>query len=185
MRTLIALVALLGCLAPPLVGEAEARDPVLYSTVAAGTVHTNSTTEAVLDSTSIPAYSTQAGTIYHWTGSVRATQTNSTDTLTVVGRIGTTALAGTAIFTTGAVDAADDDVVVWDVTLACRSTTSCIASGSASIVGAEGTVTTRALFQSLTITNTSALYFGVTADWSAASASDDVQGESFVLSQLN
>lgn len=157
---------------------------LLYVLLAAGTAHTNSIVETVLASKELPAYSTQAGKVYRWSGAVRATATNSTDTLTVVGRIGTTALAGTSIFTTGAVDAADNDVVTWDVTITCRSATSIVVHGSATILGAEGTVTRRAVFEVISVTNTASIYLGVTADWSVASASNSCQAEAFEVSEL-
>ena len=157
---------------------------LIYALLAAGTPHTNSLVETVLASTTLPAFSTAPGKVYRWSGAIRATATHTTDTLTAVLRLGTTALAGVAVFTSAAVDVADNDLLVWDLVVTCRSTTSVLVTGFVSSIGAGGTVTARAVFASLTVDNTVALYPSVTADWSVADVGNSVQAETFVLAEI-
>jgi hypothetical protein len=148
---------------------------------AAGTAHSNSTDEAVLASHVFAAYTFAAGKVYRVTGSVRATSTNSTDTLTAVLRLGAVALTGTALATTGAVDATNNDVFSFDVEIVPRADGASVAvRGTASILGAAGTVTHRAVHAIVSSLDfEAALSVAVTADWSVASASNSVQAETF------
>lgn len=157
-----------------------------------GTAHTNSTTEAVLDSVLIPAGSLMVGKVYNVKGKIRATATNSTDTLTVLATFHTSATTGgTTIGTSGAVDAADNDVVYFDIDLIPQSAAGSSAGtievcGSMSVVGAEGTVTMRAVHHALSSINYLAnQYFVVTGDWSVASASNSCVSESLYCAELS
>lgn len=160
---------------------------------AAGTALTNSTTETVLTSyalvTGVPlaAYSFQVGKSYRIRGSVRATATNSTDTLRVRLRIGPTTLTGTVVADSTAVDVADNDLFIFDVTVTCRavgSTGEILIAGSASVIGVEGTATMRTTFERITsFDTTSAQRIEVTGVWSVASASNSCQAESFSVEE--
>lgn len=156
-----------------------------------GTAHTNSTTEAVLDSVKIAAGSLQAGKVFRFRGKVRATAENSTDTLTVLATVHTSAaIGGTTIGTSGAVDAAANDVVYYDIDLIPQSAAGSSAGtievqGTMTALGAEGTVTARAVHQALSSINYLAdQYFVITGDWSVASASNSCVAESCVAEEL-
>jgi hypothetical protein len=147
---------------------------------AAGTAHTNSTDEAVLGSYTFPAYFWQPGKVVKARAAVRATATNSTDTLTCYVRFGAAALTGTAIYTSAAVDVADDDIFVADIQITCRdadasSTLVC------SVIGCNPDATGEAADIEFTIVSTvdttAATYLGITGDWSVASASNSCQLE--------
>jgi len=147
---------------------------LIYSQGAAGTTHTNSTDEAVLASATFPAGFWQAGKVVKARALVTVGSSNSTDTLTVVARFGAAALTGTAIGTTSALDVADNDLVVADIELECRS------AGTAGVIvatvllsedaagtaaGAHGQVIS-------SVDTTAATYVSITGDWSVASASN-------------
>lgn len=171
-----------------IVGQpAEASDNLLYRMTAAGTAHTNSTTETVLASYAFPAYAFQPGKVYHLHAAAIATATNSTDTLTVVVRLGPTTLTGTTIGTTGAVDVSDNNVVVVDLYLTVRdadSSSTVMVTGLATILGAEGTVTARAVFEQVTSLDWAVVqYLELTGDWSVASASDSCRADQFILTE--
>jgi hypothetical protein len=151
---------------------------------AAGTAHTNSTDEAVLGSVLIPANTLGRGVVLEVAGQVRATATNSTDTLIVNARVHTSAaVAGTVVGTSGAVDATNDDVVDFDLRIIPRSAQNSTSGGllvigSMTAVGAEGTVTRRAVHQVMTGVDYAAdQYLVISADWSAASTGDSCQLE--------
>lgn len=157
---------------------------LLYALPAVGAALTNTTTETVLASTEIAAKSLQVGQVYNLKAAVKATATNSTDTLEVKVRVGPTTLTGTVVATSGAVDAANDNVVVLDLSFYVRSvssTSAVIAFGVCSTLGAEATATARAAFEQLSISNAVAQKFEITGTWSAASASDSCRAESMIL----
>lgn len=163
----------------------------LAVTTAAGTAHSNSTDEAVLASYALPANFLQSGKSIRWQGAVRATSTNSTDTLTVNCRVHTSAaVAGTIVATSGAVDVANNDVVIFDLTLVPRSSAgtasgSILVFGLCSAPGAEGTATARVAFEVLSsIDYTAAQHLIISADWSVASASNSCQAEANVVYEL-
>ena len=157
---------------------------LIYALLAAGTALTNTTSETVLASTELAANALQVGQVYNLKAAVRATATNSTDTLTVRVRVGPTTLTGTVCASSGAVDVANNDVVIVDLQFVVRSvgaSSVVIVSGSCSAPGAEGTATQRVAFESLSISSLVAQKVELTGAWSAASASDSCQAESFVL----
>lgn len=162
---------------------------LLYALLAAGIALTNSTAETVLASTTLAANSLQPGKVLRIRAAVKATATNSTDTLNVKVRIGPTTLTGTTVGASGAVDVADNDVVIVDLEVVVRavgSGTDCVAivSGFISAPGAEGTATARVAFESLAIDSTVAQKIEVTGTWSAASASDSCRAESLTVTEL-
>lgn len=152
---------------------------LISAMVAAGTTHTNSTDEAVLASHEFPAGFWQAGKVVKARGLVTVDSSNSTDTLTVSARFGAVALTGTAIGATSALDVADNDLVVADIELVCRSTGSAgvivatvllseDAAGTAA--GAHGQVLS-------SIDTDAATYLALTGDWSVANASNQVTAQ--------
>lgn len=158
---------------------------VVYRTVAAGTAHSNSTTETLLGSYSIPADTLKAGSVIKVRYQGIATATNGTDTLLVKLYIG--GLAGTAILTGTATDVADNNIFAGEATIVIRTAG---ASGTLVAVGthtdvpaASGTATQGIceITASTTIDTTAAQVVGVGADWSAASASNSCRLDILVV----
>lgn len=159
---------------------------LLYTLLAAGTALTNSTAETVLGSYEIPANGLQAGKVYHLSGAVVATATNSTDTLRIRVRVGPTTLTGTVVADSGAVDVANGDVVAWSLTATVRNTGSTsvvIVSGFCSAPGAEGTATARVAFESLSIDSAVAQKIEATGVWSVANAGNSCRCDAFTVSE--
>jgi hypothetical protein len=147
---------------------------VVYTNEAASAAHTNTTTEAMFDKNyTIPANTLEPGQLIRIRYQGIATATNSTDTLTLVLRIG--GLTGTALFTHAAQDVANNDVFSGEFELIIRTigasgTMVGVGTGK-SIAAAEGTVTYKDdILASTTIDTTVAQQIGVTADWSVANA---------------
>jgi len=186
MRFLASLLTFAACTLAPV--DAHAAERVLSRLTAAGTAFSDSTTETVLASYALPAYSLQPGKVYHLHGAVIATATNSTDTHTVVVRVGPTTLTGTVVGTSGAVDVADNGIVVVDLYLTVRDAdgaSNVIVSGFVSAAGVEGTVTARAAFEQLTTLDSGvAQRIELTGDWSVASASNSCRADAFILSEI-
>lgn len=159
----------------------------LYTNTAASAAITASSTEEAFDkSYTIPANSLAAGDVIRIRGQVIATATNSTDTLTVKLYIG--GMAGTAIFTTGAVDVANGDVAVFDVILIVRTvgaTGTFVASGYAAL-GVPGTVTAKAVnLGSTAIDTTAAKDLVVSGKWSTTDAGNSCRLDQLVVEKLN
>lgn len=162
----------------------------LYTLESAGTALTNSTTETVLASFVLPAYSMQVGKRYRVKAAVRVPVTNGTDTLRVRLRIGTATLTGTVIADGTAVDVANDDLIVFDLEGVVRAIgagaagATVVWTGAGTLEGAEGTVTFRAASESDTTDSSVDNYVQLTGTWSAASASDSAQAEYFTVDEL-
>ena len=160
---------------------------LLYALLSAGTALTNSTAETVLGSYEIPANGLQAGKVYHLSGAVLATATNSTDTLRIRVRVGPTTLTGTVVADSGAVDVANGDLVAWSLTATVRNvgaTSVVIVAGTCSAPGAEGTATARVAFESLSIDSTVAQKIEATGVWSVANAGNSCRCDSFVVAEM-
>jgi hypothetical protein len=157
---------------------------LLYALLAAGTVHSNSTDEAVLGSYEFPRGFWQAGKVVRGRALVRTTSSNATDTLTVYLRFGAVALTGTAVVTTGAVDQANGDGCVIDFEFVCRDaddSSEIVATAYAPDPDADG-IAVKSYFELLTGVDTEAsTYLAVTADWSVAHADNDVYLESLTI----
>lgn len=154
---------------------------------AAGTALSNSTSETVLAASSIKAYGLQPGKVYRVRAAVIATATNSTDTLTVRLRVGPTTLTGTIVGSSGAVDVANNDVSIIDVEMVVRdadSSSVVLCHGIVSTLGAEGTATARAAFESLALDNAADQLIEVTGAWSVASASNSCRCDALTITEL-
>lgn len=151
---------------------------------AAGTALTNTTSETVLGSFTIPANTINAGTVIRIRYQGIATATNSTDTLTVRLRFGTTTLTGTALITTSAVDVANNDIFTGYFELTGRAAAAAaaaiIGSGHFSQPGAAGGALLTAYLGSTNFATNGALLVEVTGQWSVASGSNSCR-----LDQLN
>lgn len=146
---------------------------VVYRNTAASAAHTNTTDEALFDTTyTIKANTLKAGSVIKIRYQGIATATNSTDTLTIKLYIG--GLAGTALLTGTATDVADNDIFAGEFELIIRT-----AGGSGTMVGvgthtevpaASGTAVQdiTEILASTTIDTTADQVIGVGADWSVA-----------------
>lgn len=132
----------------------------------------NTVTETVLKSHLFPAGFWQVGKVVRARIGVRATATNSTDTLAVLARLGAAALTGTSLGGQAALDVANDDVCVLDVELICRT------AGSSGVIvatmltakDAAGTVAGGQVVVVSSLDLTADTYLGFTGQWSVANA---------------
>jgi hypothetical protein len=141
---------------------------------AAGDTLTNSTAETVLGSVAFPANFWSPGKVVKARALVTIPSTNSTNTLQTRVRFGAAALTGAAIGTTSDLDVADDDLVVADVELVCRSVGSAGVIVATVLVSEDAAGTAAGAHGSVvsSVDTTAATYLGVTGEWSAANASN-------------
>ena len=135
----------------------------LFTQTTASSAVTNTTTATAFDqSFTIPANTLQAGDVIRVRAGVVATATNSTDTLAVTLKIGSTTVCATA-----AVDVANSDVAWIDVDLVIRTSGAngtLVAAGTANIK----TTATGVLLASTAIDTTADQAVTVLATWSVA-----------------
>lgn len=158
-----------------------ALPPVLYKSVADSAAITNVATITAFDkSYTIPANSLRVGDTIRIHAVADCPSTNSTDTLILTLKIGST-----TIIATGAVDVANNDVGIIDAVLTVRtigSSGTLVGSGNWSL-GVPGTATTRSFtLASTTINTTTTNAVTVSATWSVASASNQVILRQLVVS---
>lgn len=156
---------------------------LVYSNVAASAAVTNTTDETAFDkSVTIPANSLKAGDVLVIRAQAIATATNSTDTLTLKLKIGSTVIIATA-----AVDVANGDVGYVDCILIVRTigaTGTIVASGVQGL-GVPGTVTAKPfLLASSVVDTTAALAITVTATWSVANAGNSCRLDCLTVHRL-
>lgn len=158
---------------------------VAYRNVAASTAHSDTTTEALFDTQfSIPANTLKAGSVVKIRFQGIATSTNSSDTLTIKLYIG--GLSGTAILTSSATNATNDDIFEGDAIIVVRTAGASgtfVATGSFTKVEAASGTATRvsAITASTAIDTTAAQVVGVGADWSVASSSNSCRLDIMVV----
>lgn len=145
-----------------------ARD-LAYSSVAASTAVTATTTQTAFDkAVTIPANTLRVGDIIRVRAQAIATATNSTDTLNVILRLGTT-----DVLATGAVDVANGDIGFIDADIVVRTigaSGTMVAAGHTAL-GVPGTVTSKPkLMASTALDTTAAQSVNVTATWSTNNA---------------
>lgn len=153
---------------------------------AAGTAVSNTTTETSMATWSIAANELQPNKVYRISGAVRSTATNSTDTLAVTIRFGTSATmaSNTSVFATAAVDQVNDDVAIFAFDLHVHSNTRAVVSGFISDADAEGSKLLGSVYQVLTIAKDTAYRLDITATWSVANAGNSCQAEAFSVLEL-
>tara|TARA_R110001592_G_C12823655_1_gene719221 strand:- start:41 stop:646 length:606 start_codon:yes stop_codon:yes gene_type:complete len=160
------------------------------ATVADGTSHENTVTEGSLDRLAIPANTLVAGsTLRIWASGI-VEDNNSTDTLTVLIRLGTSATVGSneAVFTSTAVDSADADVYALHGVIQIRTAGS---SGTAvamfSFQDPDAAATTPAwqVKASFAVDTTSKLHLDFAADWSVAHEDNETNSTMFVVDIVN
>ncbi len=146
------------------------------SAVAAGTALTNSTSETVLGSASVPANSLFAGRKLIVSYQGISTSTNATDTLLITLRCGPTTLTGQALITTAAVDVANNNIFTGRFELTARAAPSaasaCVGWGSYNDPSSQGGTCKVASLGSTNFVTNGALLVEVTGTWSVASASN-------------
>jgi len=149
-----------------------------YRASAPSAVITNLNVETLFDiNLSIPASTLAIGSsIRVWGSGFVPGGTATADTLTLRVRVG--GVAGVLIFQGPAIDVADNDEFVIDAraTLRTVGAAGTIVGGGMSALGVPGTATARSwAVQSTAIDTTAALVVGVTAQWSAAAAANQVR----------
>lgn len=159
---------------------------IVSQITAAGTAHSNSTTEASLARKTFSAGELQPGKVFDIRGAARVTASNSTDTVTMALRFGTstTVTSNTAVGSSAAVDAADSDVAIVDAKLEVQTATRAVISGYISDSDANGSKLMQEFMSILTIDASVPSYLDFTADWSVASSSNSIQAEQFLVTEL-
>ena len=151
----------------------------LYSSIAASTALTNSTTATAMDSYTIAADVLRAGDVLEFFAQGIATATNSTDTLQVQVKIGSSVLADT-----DALDVADNAVwVIWGhLTIRTDGPSGTLVAGGFVNIGVNGTTTTKMdILASTAVDTTATQAVTVVGTWSVASASNSCRNDLFVL----
>lgn len=153
---------------------------------AAGTALTNSTTETSLARKAFAANELVPGKVYLISGAVRATATNSTDTLLCRLRFGTssTPSSNTAAAAANAVDVADSDVAIVHAVLSVQTSTRAVIHGYLSDADAAGSKLLCQFATILTIAADTAYNLDLTGTWSVASASNSCQAEAFSVTEI-
>lgn len=169
-------------------GDAKVIAKKLYSSVAASTAVSNTTTETLFDTSyTLPANVLKAGSLLRIRYQGIATATNSTDTLAAKLYIGGT--AGTLLQTCGATDVANNNIFAGEFYLSVRTIG---ASGTfvgwgnyTATLAASGTATmVVGIKASTAIDTTASQVIGVSATWSAASASDSCRLDYLTVEML-
>ena len=157
------------------------------STVARGTVNTNTTDETALASFEVPANYLSVGDVIHIRGFATVIGSNSTDTSTIKLRFGeTSATAATTIATSAALDVADNDMVFVDFYIIIRTI------GAAGTMIGHGQIRTDGNGATLLnvaldggdlpdINTTTISYIGFTNTWSVANAGNQIAADSFIV----
>lgn len=147
----------------------------LYQNTAASAAISNTTVETAFDkSYTIPANTLKAGDFVRIRGQAIATSTANTDTLLIKVYLGSTSIG-----TSGAVNATNSDVVVFDLWVVIRTigtSGTYVSAGSVGVVGAAGTATMRETITAETAIDTTVTNaITVKATWSVADTADSVR----------
>lgn len=150
-----------------------------YTTVAASSAVTNTTTETSFGQTySIPANTLQAGSVIEIISQGIATATNSTDTLNIKVYVNSTAIAAS-----GAVDVADNDIWVAHqfVTIRTNGGSGTFVSAGHISLDAAGDPQGNTFTASTAIDTTAAVTLDVKATWSVASTANSCRQDLFLV----
>jgi len=137
----------------------------------------NTTTEGRLYGRIFAAYALQAGKLYTMRVPVIVNDNNSTDTLTLKVRFGSSSTPGsnTACGASAAIDVVDADAAVVECHLEVHSATRAIVYGMISATDAANVEKVSSFGPTvITLDNTVANYWDVTATWSVAHADNEV-----------
>tara|TARA_R100001015_G_C4635214_1_gene204055 strand:- start:8151 stop:8759 length:609 start_codon:yes stop_codon:yes gene_type:complete len=158
---------------------------------AASAALTNTTTETALDSVAIPANSLVAGSTIRVKSMGIATATNGSDALQIFLSLGPTATALASreeILATTDANVDNNDVFYIDAIIQVRT----VGTGGTAVAmvqyqdpDAVGTATKREIKASFTLNTTVASTLAVSAQWSAASASNSCRSDLFVVDIVN
>lgn len=158
---------------------------LVYANTAASTAITGSSTETAFDTNyTIPANTLTAGSVIKVRFQGIATATNSTDTLTIKLYIG--GLSGTALFTSTATDAVNNDIFAGEAVIVLRtvgSSGTLVSSGSyTKVEGASGTASRVDFITASTAIDTTATKL-ITASgtWSTTSGSNSCRMDLFTV----
>jgi hypothetical protein len=164
--------------------DANERDELLYTQLAASTAVTTTTAETTLDKSSytIKGNTLRPGDVLRVRGQVIATATNSTDTLTLKLYLGATAVLATA-----AVDVANNDIGFFDVDMQVRTVGAggtFVAAGNEAL-GTPGTATSKpGNLASTSIDTTADQTVKMTATWSTNNAGNSCRSDVFDVQLL-
>lgn len=150
---------------------------VVQISTAEGTEHENTTTEGSIFRRAFAADELTVGSVWEMMCGVVVNDNNSTDTLTLAVRFGSssTVTSNTALATSAAVDVADGDVALVRCRLEVQSTTRIVAYIEMSEPDAIATIAMKCQGPVLfTRAAGTAYYLDVTADWSVAHADNEV-----------
>jgi hypothetical protein len=152
----------------------------------AGADHENTTTEGSLAGKDFAAGELLPGKIYGFECGVIVLDNNSTDTLTLAVRFGSSATvtSNTAIATSAAVDSADGDVSYVRGTIHVQSTTRYVFHVTCPDPDAVMTIADKSTVVEFTAVANTAYYLDVTADWSVAHADNEVYAASFAVWEI-
>jgi hypothetical protein len=154
---------------------------------AEGAEHENTVTEGSIARKTFAVGELKPGKIYGFECGIVANDNNSTDTLTVLVRFGTstTVTSNTAIATSAAVDVADADVAIVRGTIHVQSAVRMIFMVEMAEPDAIGTITMKnqgpVLFTSVADT---AYYLDITGDWSVAHADNEAAAMCFSVWEI-
>jgi hypothetical protein len=157
---------------------------IVQLATAEGAEHENTTTENTIARKIFKANELSAGKVYNFHCGVIVNDNNSTDTLTLAVRFGTTSAtpaSNTSLAASSAVDSEDaDQAVVWG-SIHVQTTTRAIALVYMQAPDAKGTGAVTAHMTVLTIAADTTYYLDVTADWSVAHADNEVAAACFTV----
>lgn len=154
---------------------------------AEGAEHENTTTEGSMARKLFAAGELLPGKMYGFQCGVVVNDNNSTDTLTLAVRFGSssTVTSNTAIATSAAVDVADGDVAIVEGTIHVQSATRIVFVVKMAEPDAIGTITMKnqgpVLFTSAANT---AYYLDITGDWSVAHADNEAAAMCFAVWEI-
>ena len=159
---------------------------LVQMSLAAGTAHSDSTTEASLARRAFAVGELLPGKIYGFEAGIIASATNSTDTLALRVRFGSssTVTSNTAVATSAAVDVADGDVSYVRGTIHVQSATRYVCHATVPDIDAVMTIADKSTVVVFTAVAETAYYLDVTADWSVASSSNSCHAASFAVWEI-
>jgi hypothetical protein len=164
---------------------------LLTMALAAGADHENTTTEGSIARHSFGKGALRPGKVIKARAAVIVSDNNSTDTLVIGVRFGksTTVTSNTAAATSSAIDVADGDVAIADVTIDVQTDQRAVITTLLSEPDATGTISLKAHAVVYTLTgdekfSNTAHYLDVTADWSVAHADNETAAESWHVYEI-
>lgn len=165
--------------------EALAGKRIVSMTTESGAIHTDSTTETSIATYAFRANELLPGKVYEFEAVCRAFDNNSTDTLLIAVRFGTSATvtSNTAIASSTAVDSEDNDMVVVRGRIMVQTAVRYVFTVQMNDPDAEGTAV-EAYHKIFTGVASTAYNLDITADWSVAHADNEVQCEAFTVYEL-